>query len=115
MEAPAQVLLHADVRAMDAADTRAEAIAWRAGQLLAVGPRDEVAHAAGPGAQVWDLAGATVLPGFIDAHHHPAIVALYGGLVRLSPPAVTDIAGLQATLAAAAADLEPGRWLVAMD
>ena len=112
---PSQVVLHADVRVMDSANTRAEAVAWRDGRLLAVGTQAEVEHAAGSEAQVWDAAGATVLPGFIDAHHHPALAALYNGLVRLAPPAVTDIASLQATLAAAASKLEPGRWLVAMD
>ena len=86
----AQVLLQANVRTLDHADTRAESIAWREGRLLALGPRGGgVTAAAGPGAQCWDAAGATVLPGFIDAHQHPALAALYGGQVRLTPPAVT--------------------------
>jgi predicted amidohydrolase YtcJ len=44
-----------------------------------------------------------VLPGFIDAHHHPCIVALYGALVRLTPPTVTDIPSLQRAIAATGA------------
>ena len=110
-----QVIFNADVRTLDASGTRAEAIAWQEGGLLAVGTRSEVMHRAGPQAATWDAAGATVLPGFIDAHQHPCIVALYGGLVRLVPPAVTDMASLQRALSAAAAELLPGQWLVATD
>jgi len=107
-------LLHnADVRTMDAAGTVADAVAWRDGCLLAVGTRDEVERVTGPDAEAWDAGGATVLPGFIDAHHHPSIVALYGGLVRLAPPRITDIASLQRALADASAQLPPDRWLVA--
>jgi predicted amidohydrolase YtcJ len=50
----------------------------RAGQIVAVGPEDAAGprDAAGPsspgaGAEVVDLAGGTLLPGFIDAHSHP--------------------------------------------
>lgn len=119
MPAPAaQVLLNADVRTMNSSDSHGDAIAWRAGRVLTVGRAADVVAAAGPGAEVWDLRGATVLPGFIDAHQHPALAMLYGGLLRLTPPLVTDIATLQAALAAAARDLgpdRPGQWLVAMD
>jgi predicted amidohydrolase YtcJ len=113
--AATQLFFNADVRVMDDRSTRADAIAWREGRVLAVGTRSEVERLAGAGAETVDLGGVTVLPGFIDAHHHPSLAALYGGLVRLSPPAVTDIASLQAALARAAAELEPGRWLVALD
>ena len=108
-----RLLFNADVRTMDAAGTVGDALAWRDGRLLAVGARSDVERLAGAGAETWDAGGATVLPGFIDAHHHPSIVALYGGLARLAPPAVTDIASLQRALAAASAELPPGRWLFA--
>lgn len=114
----ALVLLNGDVCVMNQSRTRAEAIAWRAGRLVAVGPCADVLAAAGPGADVWDSCGATVLPGFIDAHQHPALAMLYGGQLRLTPPLVTDIASLQAAIAAATRDLDPARpeeWLVAMD
>ncbi len=111
--APTRILVNADVRTMNERDGRAEAIAWENGRIVAVGTRAEVERTAGPGAQCTDLGGATVLPGFIDAHHHPSIVALYGGVVRLVPPQVTDIRSLQEALAARAAVTEPGAWLVA--
>lgn len=111
----ARVLFNADVRALDERNTRCDAIAWRDGAILAVGSVADVVRVAGDGCERVDLGGRAVLPGFIDAHHHPSIVALYGGVVRLTAPAVTDIASLQRALREAAKTLEPGRWLVASE
>jgi len=110
-----RVLYDCDVRTFDDADTRANAVAWSDTALLAIGSREEVERAAGPEAESWDGAGVTVLPGFIDAHHHPSLASLYGGLVRLDPPAVTDIPGIQRALSNAASDLPSDAWLVATD
>lgn len=115
VQAPVQVIVGADVRTEDARARRAEALAWRDGEILAVGTREEVLRAAGSESFVHDARGATVVPGFVDAHHHPGIAALYGGQLRLAGPDVTDIAALQAKLAAASRALPPGRWLVATE
>ncbi len=113
MHAPAQVLLNARVWVGNERGDRAEALCWRGERLLAVGTRDDVLAQAGPGAEVWDVAGATVLPGFVDGHHHACIAALYGGRLRLCPPEVTDISTLQRTLQNAASELPPSAWLIA--
>ncbi len=107
------VLHSAHIRTLDAAGRIADAIAWCDGQLIAIGTREEVTRAAGANATLHDAGGAAVLPGFIDPHQHPSIVAIYDKRVALGPPAVRDIASLQRTLAAASAKLAPGRWLVA--
>ena len=101
--------------AMDAKGTEAEALAFSDGAITALGDRAHVQEVAGPDAEVIDAAGCTVVPGFIDAHHHVAIAALYSGSVRLVAPLVTDIPSLQAALAEAARGLAPNQWLVAMD
>lgn len=54
----------------------AEAVVVRDGRVVAVGTPDEATAAAGPGAEVVDLEGGTLLPGFQDAHVHP----LEGGM-----------------------------------
>jgi predicted amidohydrolase YtcJ len=112
---PATVLVGADVRTMVSNDARADAVAWRGEHLLAVGAREDVLRAAGDDAVVRDVGGAAVLPGFIDAHHHACLVALYGALVRLSAPTVRDIPSLQRAVADAARALPPGAWLVCLD
>jgi predicted amidohydrolase YtcJ len=95
---------------MNDAALRAEAIAARNGRILAVGSKADVMQTRGPKTEVIDLAGRTLLPGFIDGHGH----VMLGGLQALSanllaPPdgKVTDIASLQQTLRDWAAANEP--------
>jgi hypothetical protein len=80
---------------------RAEAIAERDGQIVAVGSQAEVMKLRGKDTQLIDLNGRALLPGFVDAHGH----VVMGGLQALSanllaPPDgdVVDIASLQQTL-----------------
>jgi predicted amidohydrolase YtcJ len=46
------------------------ALAIRDGRIVALGTDTELEHLAGPGTEVVDLAGKSVLPGFVDAHVH---------------------------------------------
>ena len=59
----------------DAAPT-AEAVAVRAGRILAVGTRAHVEATRGPGTRMVNLEGRTMLPGFVDPHGHVAMVGL---------------------------------------
>lgn len=63
------ILTNARVLTMDAARMRAEAVAFAAGRVLAVGSR-AVEALAGPGTQVIDCGGRSVLPGFVESHLH---------------------------------------------
>jgi predicted amidohydrolase YtcJ len=49
----------------------AEAVLVRDGRIVAIGAQTAVEQQAGAGAQRVDLAGRSLLPGFIDAHAHP--------------------------------------------
>ncbi len=80
-----------------------EAVAVRDGRILAVGDADSVLAHRGDSTEVFDLAGRTMLPGFVDSHGH----IVMGGLQALSanllsPPdgEVKDIASLKAALSA---------------
>ena len=108
-----RLIFNADVRSLDERGNRCEAVAWRDGAIVAAGSLTEVERSVEGGCERIDGGGRAVLPGFIDAHHHPSIVALYGGVVKLAPPAVTDVVSLQRALREASSALEPGRWLVA--
>lgn len=86
---------------------RAEAFAVTNGRFTAVGSNEEIANLAGPGVEVVDAGGMTVVPGFIDAHCHP------GGMrdlfeVNLDVRTVDDI---KLALRAAAADTQAGYWV----
>jgi predicted amidohydrolase YtcJ len=64
------VLMNARVYTVDAARSRAEAVAIAAGRIASVGTTGEVERLIGPDTRVLDLGRRLVLPGFIDAHMH---------------------------------------------
>jgi hypothetical protein len=59
-----------DIVTMNDAQPSAEAVAVKNGQILAVGSVDDVFKLKGEGTRVVNLAGKTLLPGFVDAHSH---------------------------------------------
>ncbi len=65
-----RVLRNANVITVDTRAPRAQAVAVKDGRILAVGSNEDADAFTGPGTHVDDLGGATVLPGFIDAHIH---------------------------------------------
>ena len=76
------VLTGGSVVTIDAARRTAEAVAVRAGRIVEVGSDRDVAPMIGARTRRVELAGRTVLPGFQDAHVHPA----FGGLGLLRCP-----------------------------
>jgi len=62
--------VNANVITIDAAKPRAEAFLVEDGKFQKVGGREEVLAAAGAEAEVVDLGGKTVVPGFNDSHLH---------------------------------------------
>ncbi|NLU70485.1 amidohydrolase [Streptomyces sp. HNM0574] len=98
---------------MDAAFSRAEALALRGGRVLAAGSEAEIRALTGPRTTTVDLAGRTALPGINDSHLHAAAF----GASR--PPhsldcgsaAVSSLAGLAEAVRERAAALRPGTWL----
>ena len=89
----------------------AEALAVRDGKILAVGTRAEVDKAAGAGATQVDLAGKTLLPGFIDGHSHLLNYADSLVQANLNPPpigGVTKIADIIEALRKLKSDMKAG-------
>jgi hypothetical protein len=106
------ILCHATVVTMDPHHPRVEAIALRQGRIIAMGSEADVRRLCSPGANIMDCGGATLLPGFIDAHVHVrGYIATFRGL-DCSPHTVRSVQDLQAVLHAQAQRQPPGRWLV---
>lgn len=99
--------------------TPAEAVAVKGTTILAVGKRDAILREhRGPATRQIDLAGRTLLPGFIDAHSHFDNALQVVGWANVSSPPVgpvTDIPGLVAELQRHAAKqaLRKDQWLIA--
>ena len=88
----------------------AQALAVAAGKISAVGSDSEILSLRRPGTRVVDLAGRTLIPGFIDAHAHIwKIGQLLTGMVDLRR--TVDIPGIASLLHKAAAAASPGAWI----
>ena len=104
------LLLNGRILTMDAAQPRAEAVAVAGGRFLAVGSSADVANLATARTKKLDLGGKTVVPGFIDAHTHPA----YAGYRHLTQVdcALDSIAKIVAALRERAAKTPAGDWVL---
>jgi len=77
-------VVNARVHTIDPAAPRAEAVAVDGSAISAVGTDDEIRELVGAETRVIDARGASVMPGFIDAHNHvrlgsnPGAVSLFG-------------------------------------
>src|SRR4051794_5647679 len=87
-------LINGRVITMDPARPAASAVAIRAGRVVEVGGDEDVRAAAGPRAQVIDLAGRTATPGLNDAHAHPMSVGFALADLDLASPPNRTIADL---------------------
>ncbi|HBY97079.1 MAG TPA: amidohydrolase, partial [Chloroflexi bacterium] len=93
-----QLFRNGHLLTLDQTRPMAEALAVRDGRIVAVGTNDELAGLIGPGTQVIDLDGYTVIPGFHDAHCH---ILLFGlSLVEVNARAATTIAEVVGAVAA---------------
>ena len=104
------VLKNAVILTVDARQPQAEAIAIAGTHIVAVGSNDEVAALVGAGTKTVDLGGKTVVPGFIDAHSHPA----YSGRrhLRFIDCDLRSIAAIQDAVRQRAVKTPPGEWVV---
>jgi predicted amidohydrolase YtcJ len=85
-----RVLYHAKVFTADPQNPYAEAVAIRAGKIVAVGNLPEVLKAVSPSAERVDLGGKSLLPGFIDSHSH----SIDGGLGLIGADATDKVSTL---------------------
>ncbi len=90
---------------------RPQAIAVAGDTLLEVGSLADCRDALGRGYQEVDLAGATLVPGFVDAHCHPLMLGQTATWVDVSPTRAPDIPALVKLLGQQAALLSPGEPL----
>jgi predicted amidohydrolase YtcJ len=105
------LLLNGAIYTMDAQRPRAQAVAidQRSGYITAVGDNAEVRAAGGAGAEIVDLRGRVVLPGFIDAHVHLLGYAQRSARVRLEGCTSEDEAAER--VRRQAEQTAPGEWI----
>ena len=84
-------IVNAAVHTVDDAVQNAEAVAVAGEQIVAVGSDEAVRSLIGPGTDVIDAGGATVLPGFVDAHNHVRLGSNPGAAQFFGAPSLSDI------------------------
>jgi predicted amidohydrolase YtcJ len=106
---PDTILINGNIVTVDAEFSVANAVAVRAGRILAVGTNDDIKHLAGSSTTVVDLEGRTVLPGLIDTHAHVERAGLLKYTVQLDD--VTTVAQALARISEYAARTPKGKWI----
>ena len=107
---PDVILYNANVWTVNTGQPQAQAIAISGGRFLAIGTNDEVLPLASGSAKKIDLNGKTVLPGFIDAHSHPAPAGL--SHLRMVDCDLRSIAEILTALRQRAEKTPAGQWVL---
>ncbi len=101
------------VLTVNAKDQVAQALAMRDGVITAVGTEQEVLATRGANTEIVHLRGRALLPGFIGAHEHPTLTAVFNGATNLSGFQHKTNADVWAALRAAVAKAPKGQWIYA--
>ena len=88
----------------------ATAFAVKGGRFIAVGSDADIRNLAAAGTEVVDAGGATVVPGFIDAHSHPSGAGL--NALKNVNTNLGSVARIQEALRERAGQTPPGEWIV---
>lgn len=109
--APDTILANGRILTVDPDFTTVEALAIDDGRIIARGTSAEIAALAGPGTEVIELAGATVVPGLIDNHFHfTRAVQRWHRQARLD--GVSSRREALEILATKARSSAPGEWIM---
>src|SRR5882762_3056276 len=109
-EKPELILHNGNIVTMNLREPRAQALAISRGRIVAIGSDADVLHLASAGSKKIDLGGKTVLPGFIDAHSHPAMAGVMH--LRMVDCDLRSIAAIQAAMRERAAKTPAGEWVL---
>jgi predicted amidohydrolase YtcJ len=106
-------LLGGHVVTVDPRFSIAAAVGIKGNRIAVVGSDDDVKALTGPGTQIVDLGGRTVLPGINDSHSH---TALWAGtrppvVLDVSYPTVRSVRDIQQAVRARVAVVEAGEWV----
>jgi len=109
-QTPDMVFLNGIVHTMDEQVPSATALALRGNRILAVGTDTVIGSLAGPSTKIVDLAGKTVIPGFIESHGHLLGTGYYR--LRLDFSGIKNYGEMVEMVAAASRETPPGEWIL---
>ncbi len=109
-QAPADLVFkNARVYTGNAKSPRAEAVVIKGDKIVFVGRNDGAERLVGPATKVVDLKGATLLPGFTDAHMHLANLGAREVILNLE--GLTTLEDFLAKVKSRLEQARPGQWV----
>ena len=108
--APELILYNANIITIDDRLPRAQAVALAGGLFFAVGSDERVLALASGRTKKINLDGRTVVPGFIDAHSHPAVAGRMH--LRQVDCDLRSISAIQGAIRERAAKTPAGEWVL---
>jgi len=110
LQEPELILYNGNFWTVDEKQPRAQAVAISGGRFAGVGTNQEILSLAAGGSRKIDLGGKSVLPGFIDAHAHPAISGVeHLRMVACDLPKISQVV---AALRDRASKTPAGQWVL---
>ncbi len=104
------VLVGGSVLTLDPARPEAQALAVRAGRIVALGEESVIRRLIGERTEVLELVGGVASPGFVEAHGH--FTGLGRSRMKLDLRGQRDWAAIVARVAETAALTPPGTWIL---
>ena len=101
--------IHGKIFTSDPAQPEADVMAVRDGKVLFIGKEDQMSIPAG--AEVFDLGGRRVIPGFCDVHMHPVMLANDRQKIMVMPPKVRSIRELILAIREKRRSGKAGEWI----
>lgn len=86
----------------------AEAMTCCGGRIVKIGKNDDLPKDPG---KVVDLRGRRVIPGFVDAHMHPVMLADFRKKITVMPPDICSIEELVQAVRLRREEQGPGKWI----
>ena len=106
---PDIILYNGNIYTINPNEPRAQAVAIAGGRFVAIGQNEEILRLATKRTKKIDIGYKTVLPGFIDAHTHPA----YSGIkhLKMVDCDLRSIKDIKAAIKLKASQTPKGNWV----
>lgn len=111
---PDTIIVDSKILTVDPNNSVKEAIAITDGIIVAVGSSDQIKVLAGPSTNIIALNKGVIVPGFIAAHEHPTLSAVFANTVDVSAFTFESSEAMWQHLRQQVAEADSGDWVYAM-
>ena len=103
-----KIFINGKIFTSDSSAPYADSMIVRDGRVAWIGQQTDLPDAEGT---VTDLGGKRVIPGFVDAHMHPVMLADFRKRITVMPPEINSIEELVSAIRRRREAQGPGKWI----